>query len=412
MTIEIKVPALGESVTEATLSKFLVKEGDIVEIDQPIATLATDKVDVELPSPAAGRIQKLSVQVDDTIAIGTIVAIMEVGNFARPDVSSFSNAETKLDEAHPQSSTDKKETQVQTGPSAAREMKEHGISQSNVLPTGKNGALITKADVIKAAESKSSFITPSSEISTNQLKYKTSECGSVDEPVEVVKMTGLRKIIGKRLKDAQNTAAILTTFNEVDMSNLMNLRKKHQDAFQKKYGIKIGFMSLFTRACTIALIENPAVNAEIRGDDIVYKNFYHIGVAIGSEKGLIVPVIRHTNKLGFHEIEAKITEYAQKANKGGLAPSDMSGGTFTISNGGVYGSLMSTPIINPPQSAILGMHSIVERPIAVNGAVVIRPMMYLALSYDHRIIDGKEAVTFLKRIKELIEDPERMLLFV
>ena len=412
MIIEIKVPALGESVTEATLANFLVKEGDIVKTDQPIATLSTDKADLELPSPAAGRIQKLSVQVEDILAIGTTVAIMEEGNFELPDASSSSRAETKLDEAQPQQSTDKKEIQRQTGPSAAREMKEHGISQSNVLATGKNGALITKADVIKASESKSSSLSSQTEIYTNQLKEKNAESVTIDEPVEVVKMTGFRKIIGKRLKDAQNTAAILTTFNEVDMSNLMNLRKKHQEAFQKKYGVKIGFMSLFTRACTIALIENPAVNAEIRGDDIVYKNFYHIGVAIGSEKGLIVPVIRHTNKLGFHEIEAKITEYAQKANKGGLMPSEMSGGTFTISNGGVYGSLMSTPIINPPQSAILGMHSIIERPIAINGLVVIRPMMYLALSYDHRILDGKEAVTFLKRIKELIEDPERMLLFV
>ena len=225
-------------------------------------------------------------------------------------------------------------------------------------------------------------------------------------------MSGMRKTIARRLKEAQQTGAILTTFNEVDMSAAMDLRKKYQEVFQKKYGIKLGFMSIFARASTLALQEIPSVNAEISGDNIIYKNFYNIGVAIGTEKGLVVPVIKDVNKLGLHEIEMEISQYAQKANKGGLTPNDFMGGTFTISNGGVYGSLMSTPIINPPQSAILGMHSIVQRPIAENGQVVIKPMMYLALSYDHRMIDGKEAVTFLRRIKEYIEDPERMLLFV
>lgn len=383
MAGEIIVPSLGESVSEATIAKWFKKVGDSVQMDEPLVELETDKVTMEVNAPASGALKSISVPEGKTVAVGALLGLIEVG--AAGAVSAKSAPAPIA--AAPVSSAPS--SSAQSGPAARKLLDETGISASSISGTGKDGR-VTKGDVISAA---------SAPIAVPQ--------GAREERV---KMSKLRQVIAKRLKESQNTAAILTTFNEIDMSNVIALRAEYKDAFEKKHGVRMGFMSLFVKAAVNALKEIPAVNAEIQGDELIYKNHYDIGVAVGTEQGLVVPVVRNADQLSLAEIEKEIGRLAEKARLGTLAMSDLSGGTFTVSNGGVYGSLMSTPIINPPQSAILGMHKTEERPIAVKGQVVIRPMMYVALSYDHRIIDGKESVTFLVKVKEAIEDPRRLLL--
>lgn len=387
MAGEIIVPSLGESVSEATIAKWFKKVGDSVKADEPLVELETDKVTMEVNAPASGALKSIAFPEGKTVAVGTVLGQIEVGatgtvSAAKPAPA----ASVQVPSPQPLAPT--------SGPAARKLMEETGIPASSIAGTGKDGR-VTKGDVLSAATSPS--------LSTQHSAPNTRS-------EERVKMSKLRQVIAKRLKESQNTAAILTTFNEIDMSNVIALRAEYKDAFEKRHGVRMGFMSIFVKAAVNALKEIPAVNAEIQGDELVYKNYYDIGVAVGTEQGLVVPVVRNADQLSLAEIEKEIGRLAEKARLGTLAMSDLSGGTFTVSNGGVYGSLMSTPIINPPQSGILGMHKTEERPIAVKGQVVIRPMMYVALSYDHRIIDGKESVTFLVRVKEAIEDPRRLLL--
>ena len=385
--VELFVPTLGESVSEATIAKWHKKEGEAVKLDELLVELETDKVTLEVNAIAAGMMGKVNFVTGDTVKRGDLlVEIIEGGKPSTVQATSPIAAPAKLEE---RKLTDKSGIM---SPAAGKIATENNISPEQVLSTGKDGR-ITKGDVLNAIENKSA-----------------SSVALVSNRVEErVKMSRFRKKISERLKASQNTAAILTTFNEVDMTNIMALRNQYKDIFEKKHGIKLGFMSFFIKASLAALQEIPAVNAEIDGDDIVYRNYCDIGVAVGTEQGLVVPVIRNAEKLSFADIEKTIVGYGKKARDGKLTMADLTGGTFSVSNGGVYGSLLSTPIINPPQSAILGMHKTQERPVAINGKVEIRPMMYLALSYDHRIIDGKEAVTFLVRVKECIENPERLL---
>jgi len=386
MAGEIIVPTLGESVSEATVAKWFKKVGDSVAMDEPLVELETDKVTMEVNSPFAGALKEIKVPEGKSVEVGALLGLIEVGaagavvapKAAAPVASPTPNSQ-------PLTPTN--------GPAARKMLEETGIPASSIAGTGKDGR-VTKGDVISAASAPA----------TNNQQPATTRSE------ERVKMSKLRQVIAKRLKDSQNTAAILTTFNEIDMSNIIALRAEYKDAFEKKHGVRMGFMSLFVKAAVNALKEIPAVNAEIQGDELVYKNYYDIGVAVGTEQGLVVPVVRNADQLSLAEIEKEIGRLAEKARLGTLAMSDLTGGTFTVSNGGVYGSLMSTPIINPPQSGILGMHKTEERPVAIKGQVVIRPMMYVALSYDHRVIDGKESVTFLVKVKEAIEDPRRLLL--
>lgn len=385
--VELFVPTLGESVSEATIAKWHKKEGEAVKLDELLVELETDKVTLEVNAIAAGVMGKVNFVTGDTVKRGDLlVEIIEGGKPSAVQTTAPVAAPAKVEE---------KKLADKSGimsPAAGKIATENNISPAQVSSTGKDGR-ITKGDVLNALENKS-----------------TSAAVIVSDRVEErVKMSRLRKKIAERLKASQNTAAILTTFNEVDMTNIMALRNQYKDIFEKKHGVKLGFMSFFIKASLAALQEIPAVNAEIDGDDIVYRNYCDIGVAVGTEQGLVVPVIRNAEKLSFADIEKTIVGYGKKARDGKLTMADLTGGTFSVSNGGVYGSLLSTPIINPPQSAILGMHKTQERPVAINGKVEIRPMMYLALSYDHRIIDGKEAVTFLVRVKECIENPERLL---
>jgi 2-oxoglutarate dehydrogenase E2 component (dihydrolipoamide succinyltransferase) len=389
MSKEIRVPTLGESVTEATIAKWFKKEGDIIRVDEPLCELETDKVTVEVPAPASGTLQKISVAAGATIAVGGLLGSMVEGAVAAQSIAAAVAPTIKL-EAPPLS------------PAVRKAVVENNLNPAEIPASGKDGRLL-KGDVLATLEAKPAAA-PASVLTPVQAPV-AAQGGE-----ERVKMTRLRATIAKRLKEAQNTAAMLTTFNEVDMSAVMALRNQYKEVFEKKHGVKLGFMSFFTKAVIQALKYVPAVNAEIDGEDIVYKNYYHIGVAVGTDKGLVVPVLRNADMLSFAGIEKTIAAYGKKARDGQLQIADMQGGTFTISNGGIYGSLMSTPILNAPQSGILGMHKIQDRPIAVNGQVVIRPMMYLALSYDHRIVDGKEAVTFLVRIKEGLEDPSRTIL--
>jgi 2-oxoglutarate dehydrogenase E2 component (dihydrolipoamide succinyltransferase) len=389
MSKEIRVPTLGESVTEATIAKWFKKEGDIIRVDEPLCELETDKVTVEVPAPASGTLQKISVAAGATIAVGGLLGSMVEGAVAAQSIAAAVAPTIKL-EAPPLS------------PAVRKAVVENNLNPAEIPASGKDGRLL-KGDVLATLEAKPAAA-PASVLTPVQAPV-AAQGGE-----ERVKMTRLRATIAKRLKEAQNTAAMLTTFNEVDMSAVMALRNQYKEVFEKKHGVKLGFMSFFTKAVIQALKDVPAVNAEIDGEDIVYKNYYHIGVAVGTDKGLVVPVLRNADMLSFAGIEKTIAAYGKKARDGQLQIADMQGGTFTISNGGIYGSLMSTPILNAPQSGILGMHKIQDRPIAVNGQVVIRPMMYLALSYDHRIVDGKEAVTFLVRIKEGLEDPSRTIL--
>jgi 2-oxoglutarate dehydrogenase E2 component (dihydrolipoamide succinyltransferase) len=390
MTIKIKVPALGESVSEAAIAKLHKKVGDAVKADELIVELETDKVTLEVNAPSNGVISAINVKEGDNVKVGDLIASMSEGG-AVVSVAPKAQAPVAAAPVAQQSSA-----QHQLSPAPKKLAAENNIDTSSISGSGKDGR-VTKGDVLEA-------------ISGGQTVAVAAAPAAGSKPTERVRMSKLRQKIAERLKESQNTAAILTTFNEVDMTAVMALRSEYKDAFEKKHGVKLGFMSFFVKACVTALKEIPAVNAEIDGTDIVYKNFYDIGVAVGSPQGLVVPVLRDANHLNLAQVEKGISELGVKARDGKLTIPDLTGATFTISNGGVYGSLMSTPIINPPQSAILGMHKIQERVMVVNGEMKIRPMMYLALSYDHRIIDGKEAVTFLVRIKELLEDPRRLVL--
>ncbi len=403
MSNEIRVPTLGESVTEATIGQWFKKPGEAIAADEPLVELETDKVTVEVPAPAAGVMGEILVQEGDTVEVGALLGTVAEGDGAAP-----AKPAAAAKPAQPAAAPAGTEVgggaapAVAASPSAAKMLAENKLSADQVSGSGKRGQVL-KGDVLEALEKGTK--------APAQAPAERAPSSAVDAPREErVKMTRLRQTIARRLKDAQDTAAMLTTFNEVDMSAVMDLRKRYKELFEKKHGVKLGFMGFFTKAVCHALKEVPAVNAEIDGTDLVYKNFCHIGVAVGTAKGLVVPVVRNADAMSIAEIEKDITRLGGLARDGQLSMADMQGGTFTISNGGVYGSLMSTPILNAPQSGILGMHKIQERPMAVNGEVKIRPMMYLALSYDHRIVDGKEAVTFLVRVKDSLEDPERLVL--
>jgi 2-oxoglutarate dehydrogenase E2 component (dihydrolipoamide succinyltransferase) len=413
MSVDIKVPSLGESVTEATIARWYKSIGDSVSIDEPLLELETDKVTLEVPAPASGQLIDIKVKDGDTVEVGAILGAIAEGAAAvekktepQPIVETIEEEpiiEKPITEEVKAVETIKEPTQVsnELSPAVRKIVAENNIDINKINPSGKNGR-VTKEDALNSLSSQSAENTsPSKPKPTNN-----------NQTTERVTMSRLRKTIAKRLKDAQNTAAILTTFNEVDMTELIKVRNEYKEFFEKKHGVKLGFMSFFVKACITALKEIPEVNAEIEGDDVIYKNYYNIGVAVGTDQGLVVPVVKNADELIVADIEKEIASLGKKARDGKLSISDMQDGTFTISNGGVYGSLMSTPILNPPQSGVLGMHKIQERPIAIDGEIAIRPMMYLALSYDHRLIDGKAAVTFLVRVKESLEDPRRILLSV
>ena len=404
MALEIKVPTLGESVTEATVGQWFKSEGDAVARDEPLVELETDKVTIEVPAPAAGKLQSIAVKDGETVEVGALLGMLAEGEAGKaapikagPEEPKERPAEGKA-EAKPAPATG-----MPPAPSAAKLMEEKGISPSEVDGSGKRGQVL-KGDVLEA-------LSRAPQARSDQPAAVRGPSAPSDEAREErVKMTRLRQTIARRLKEAQDTAAMLTTFNDVDMSAVMELRKTYRDVFEKKHGVRLGFMGFFVKACVHALREIPAVNAEIDGDELIYKNYYHVGVAVGTEKGLVVPVVRDAQGLSLADIEKSINDFGRRARDGQLKIDEMQGGTFTISNGGVYGSLLSTPILNAPQSGILGMHRIEERPVVRGGAIVARPIMYLALSYDHRVVDGREAVTFLVRVKEAIEDPQRLVL--
>jgi 2-oxoglutarate dehydrogenase E2 component (dihydrolipoamide succinyltransferase) len=422
MSTEIRVPTLGESVTEATIGQWYKKVGDSVAADEPLVELETDKVTIEVPAPAGGVLEAIAAQPGETVDVGALLGAIAAGSGA---AAAAPQAETKTEApannaagpeeikpepaAKPVTATDRA-----PAPSAQKLINENNLDAGNIAGSGKAGQVLKEdvqaalakpaaapsaAPAAKPAEAKAPAPAPRAPVAADDAGKE-----------ERVKMTRLRQTIARRLKDAQNNAAMLTTFNEVDMKPVMDLRNQYKELFEKKHGVKLGFMGFFTKAVVHALKEIPAVNAEVDGDDLVYKNYAHIGVAVGTDKGLVVPVVRNADQMSIAEIEKEIGNLGRKARDGALSMADMQGGTFTISNGGVYGSLMSTPILNAPQSGILGMHKIQERPVVVGGQIVIRPMMYLALSYDHRIVDGKEAVTFLVRVKESLEAPERLVL--
>ena len=433
MAEKITVPTLGESVTEATVSKWLKSKGDKVSADEPIVELETDKVNVEVPSPTNGVLGSISVKEGETVNVGSLLGTVDISASTKATITNEVNnynppkkenqeiqpkifeekiekpKKTRqkkmeepilkleeeepliLEQVHEEKIPQRKEKQV--SPAARKMASEAKINLDTVDGTGKNG-LILKEDIMSLMGSKPS---------PSERKIKHG-------PEERVKMTRLRLTIAKRLKEAQENAAMLTTFNEVDMSEVMKMRSQYKEEFQNKYGVKLGFMSFFVKACVIGLKNYPAINAEIQGEEIVYKNYYNISIAVGTDRGLVVPVLRETDEMSFADIEKNIGELGQKAREGKITIEDLQGGTFTITNGGIYGSMLSTPILNPPQSAVLGMHNIIQRPVVIDGNVEVRPIMYLALSYDHRIIDGKEAVSFLKIIKESLEQPKRLFL--
>ena len=434
MAEKITVPTLGESVTEATVSKWLKSQGDKVSADEPLVELETDKVNVEVPSPTNGVLGSISVKEGETVNVGSLLGTVDssagtkvnntdkINNYnppkkenqeSQPKIFEEEKIEKPkktrqkkveepilkleeeepliLDEVHEEKIPQRKEKQV--SPAARKMASEAKINLDTVDGTGKNG-LVLKEDIMALMGSKPS---------PSERKIKHG-------PEERVKMTRLRLTIAKRLKEAQENAAMLTTFNEVDMSEVMKMRSQYKEEFQTKYGVKLGFMSFFVKACVIGLKNYPAINAEIQGEEIVYKNYYNVSIAVGTDRGLVVPVLRETDEMSFADIEKNIGELGQKAREGKITIEDLQGGTFTITNGGIYGSMLSTPILNPPQSAVLGMHNIIQRPVVIDGNVEVRPVMYLALSYDHRIIDGKEAVSFLKIIKESLEQPKRLFL--
>ena len=412
MASEIKVPTLGESVTEATVARWLKKAGDAVAMDDPLVELESDKVTLEVNAPAAGVLSEIVAPEGANVAVGAVLGRIGEGTAkpaapARAQPAAVAPAETRKPAAAAVAPASAGNVAVleRSGPAVRKLVEENRIDPAKIAASGKDGRL-TKGDVLAYMERGAAV--PSA--GTPQPPPAAPRPPREPQPMEErVRMTRLRRRIAERLKEAQNTAAMLTTFNEADMSAVMALREQHRDSFEKKYGVRLGFMSFFVKACIIALKEIPAVNAEIDGEDIIYKNHYDIGVAVGTEQGLVVPVVRDADRLSFAGIEKTVADLGRRARDGKLTLEELSGGTFTITNGGVYGSLMSTPILNPPQSAILGMHKIMPRPVAVGDRMEIRPMMYLAVSYDHRIIDGREAVTFLVRVKECIEQPERLL---
>jgi 2-oxoglutarate dehydrogenase E2 component (dihydrolipoamide succinyltransferase) len=411
MSIEIKVPAMGESVSEATIARWFKKEGDAVKRDEPLCELETDKVTVEVPAPADGAIETISVKEGATVQVGAILGAIAEGKAGNASTVTAANpdaAKPKAPAAAPAPAAPaaaKAPSFVSVMPAARRIGEESGLDPATVSGTGKDNR-VTKGDMLAALEARTSQ--PAAPAATPIPSGPRANA----QREERVPMSRLRRTIALRLKESQNTAAMLTTFNEVDMSAVMNLRSTHKDAFEKKHGVRLGFMGFFVKACIAALKDLPNVNAEIEGDDVVYKNYYDIGVAVSTDRGLIVPVVRDADHLSLAKIEAAINDFGTRARDNKLKLEELQGGTFTISNGGVFGSLMSTPILNSPQSGILGMHKIQPRPVAIGDKIEIRPMMYLALSYDHRLVDGRDAVTFLVRVKDVLEDPQRLLLDV
>jgi 2-oxoglutarate dehydrogenase E2 component (dihydrolipoamide succinyltransferase) len=409
---EIRVPTLGESVTEATIGKWFKKPGDAVAVDEPLVELETDKVTIEVPAPAAGVLGDIAARDGDTVAVGALLGQIKEGAGAAkaaPAAPPPPPPAAKPATAPPAAAkASANVADVPLAPSVRKLSAESGVDAATVPGSGKDGR-VTKGDMLAAIERAAAQPTPvPTTAAAVQVRAPTPADDAARE--ERVRMTRLRQTIARRLKDAQNTAAMLTTFNEVEMSHVMGLRTQYRDLFEKKHGVKLGFMGFFVRACVQALKEIPAVNAEIDGTDIIYKNYYHIGIAVGTERGLVVPVVRDCDAKSLAEIEKTITDFGRRARDGALKIDELQGGTFTITNGGIYGSLMSTPILNAPQSGILGMHKIQDRPMVVAGKVEVRPMMYLALSYDHRLVDGREAVTFLVRVKESLEEPARLVL--
>ena len=406
---EIRVPTLGESVTEATVATWFKKPGETVSTDEMICELETDKVTVEVPAPISGVLSEIIANEGETVAVNALLAVLT----AKSDNKLTSETQQKSDNDNQENGlkTDKshKDLSVEVAPSAKKAIVEAGIAQDEITGSGRNGRIM-KEDVKNAILSReqNQSLEKVAQVSIPVGSKSTNQ--NINTREERIKMSRLRQTIAKRLKDSQNTAAMLTTYNEVDMTAVIDLRQEYKELFQQKHGVRLGFLSFFTKACCQALKEIPEVNAEIDEDEIVYENYVNMGIATGTPTGLVVPVIRNVDELSFSEIEKQIAEKGLRARDGNLSMADMQDGTFTISNGGVYGSLMSSPILNPPQSGILGMHKIQDRPIAINGEIVIRPMMYLALSYDHRIVDGKGAVTFLVRVKEALEDPRRLLM--
>lgn len=406
MSIDIKVPAMGESVTEATVARWFKKEGDAVKRDEPLLELETDKVTVEVPSPADGAIESISAKQGDTVTVGALLGAIAEGAkgkastvaAANPDAAKPTPPKTEASKSSPVAKAD-----TSAMPSAQRIAAESGISTTSVAGTGKDGR-VTKGDMLSALAARAAQPVTATPVPAGPRANQARE--------ERVPMTRLRKTIALRLKESQNTAAQLTTFNEVDMTAVMGLRASYKDVFEKKHGVKLGFMGFFAKAVVAALKELPAINAEIEGDDIVYKNYHDIGIAVSTERGLVVPVLRDVDNLSLADVEKAIVDFGTRARDNKLKLEELQGGTFSITNGGVFGSLMSTPILNAPQSGILGMHKIQPRPMAIDGKIEIRPMMYLALSYDHRLVDGREAVTFLVKVKDALEDPQRLLLEV
>ena len=425
MSVEINVPALGESVTEAEVAKWFKQVGDAVEADEPLVELETDKVTLEVNAPAAGVLAEIVAGEGAEVEVGAVLGRIDETGAA---VAAAASSEAPAAAAAPEPEPEPEPASAPLSPAVRKLVAEHDLDPGEIEGTGKDGRL-TKADVEAYLAARTAAVEqaaapkpepappapkPAPEPAAPKPAAKPAPAPPrADDEREVrVRMSRLRRRIAERLKEAQNSAAMLTTFNDVDMTAILDLRKRYRDSFEKRHGVRLGFMSFFVKACIEALKEIPAVNAEIDGDDIVYKNYYDIGVAVGTEQGLVVPVLRDADGLSFAEIERTIGELGVKARDGALSMAELTGGTFTISNGGVYGSMLSTPILNPPQSGILGMHRIEQRPVARDGQVVIRPMMYLALSYDHRIVDGREAVTFLVKVKEGLEDPERLLIGV
>jgi len=433
MPTDVQVPALGESITEGTLAQWLKKPGEAVAADEPIASLETDKVSVEVPSPVAGFLTEQLVQEGDNVAVGAVIARIDESatasaappaeTAAAATTNPAGPAETPLpreDEHAPVADAEHDDHITTLSPAVRRAVLEYHVDPSKIRGTGKDGRL-TKDDVIAAAEGRAApapqakapeepVVPPAKAGAQPEERLGSRLRGNDERREERVKMTRLRQTVARRLKEAQNTAAMLTTFNDVDMSAVIEARTRYKDLFEKKHGIRLGFMAFFVKACALAAKDIPAVNASIEGDEIVYHDYLDVSIAVSAPKGLVVPVVRNADRMTFADIEKTIADYGKRAKEGTLGIEDMQGGTFTISNGGVFGSLLSTPIINPPQSAVLGMHRIEERPVVVDGQIVARPMMYLALSYDHRLIDGREAVTFLVRVKEAIEDPTRLLI--
>jgi 2-oxoglutarate dehydrogenase E2 component (dihydrolipoamide succinyltransferase) len=434
MATDVKVPALGESITEGTLAQWLKKAGDTVAADEPIASLETDKVTVEVPSPVAGVLTETVAKEGETVEVGAVIARIDENAKAAAATPSEKGAEStgtnpagagenpelrgapeapEVKPAEDSGEASASDHITTLSPAVRRAVLEHHVDPTKIHGTGKDGR-ITKDDVLAAAKAKEEGREPEAPAAPSPPPPPPAPAKappvSGERREERVKMSRLRQTVAKRLKEAQNTAAMLTTFNDVDMSAVMEARNRYKDLFEKKHGIRLGFMSFFVKAVALATRDVPAVNGSIEGDEIVYHDYLDVSIAVSAPKGLVVPVIRNAQAMSFAEIEKTIADFGKRAKEGTLAIEDMTGGTFTISNGGVFGSLLSTPIINPPQSAVLGMHRIEERPVAVDGQVVIRPMMYLALSYDHRLVDGREAVTFLVRVKEAIEDPTRLLI--